>query len=48
MSVTEGVITVTSVASAGSYTSVMTPALDNGVIKWVQSGTCANDPPKYC
>ena len=48
MTVTDGVITVTSVASAGSYTSVMTPTLDNGVIKWVQSGTCAADPPKYC
>ena len=48
MSVTNGVITVTSKASAGGFTSVMTPELDGGVIKWAQSGTCKDDPPKYC
>ncbi|MGS0756717.1 pilin [Roseateles sp. GG27B] len=41
-----GVITVTGNAAAGSYTSVLTPTIDNGVMLWVQSGTCL--AAKYC
>jgi type IV pilus assembly protein PilA len=47
-SVTNGVITITSVAAAGGYTSIMTPAMDGGVIRWTQSGTCADTAVKYC
>ena len=47
-SVTAGVITITAVAAAGNYTSIMTPALDGGVIRWTQSGTCAAAAVKYC
>ena len=47
-SVTGGVITITAVTAAGGYTSVMTPALDGGVIRWTQSGTCAGAAVKYC
>ena len=46
--VTDGVINITAVAAAGGYTSVMTPTLDGGVIKWVQSGTCSGAAVKYC
>ena len=38
--VTDGVITVTGSAAAGGYTSVLTPAVDGGVTRWTQSGTC--------
>ena len=48
MSVTNGVVTVTSIGAAGGYTSVITPALDGGIIKWVQSGTCADNAVKFC
>ena len=50
MSVTDSVITVTSKVEVGGakVTSVMTPTLDNGVVKWVQSGTCSTIEPKYC
>ena len=41
-----GVITVTADATAGSYTSVLTPVIDNGVMRWTQSGTCL--AAKYC
>ena len=41
-----GVITVTADATAGSYTSILTPVIDNGVMRWTQSGTCL--APKYC
>ena len=47
-SVANGVITITAVAAAGSYTSIMTPALDGGVIRWRQDGTCAGAAVKYC
>lgn len=40
LNVADGVITVTAVANAGGFTSVLTPTVDNGVIRWVQSGTC--------
>ena len=46
--VTDGVINITAVAAAGSYTSIMTPALDGGVIRWRQDGTCAGAAVKYC
>ena len=46
--VTDGVISVTSTAAAGGYTSVITPALDGGIVRWVQSGTCAAADVKYC
>jgi prepilin-type N-terminal cleavage/methylation domain-containing protein len=38
--VVDGVITITATANAGGYTSVLTPALDNGTLRWTQSGTC--------
>ena len=47
-SVTDGIITVTSIASVGGYTSVLTPTLDGGVIRWVQSGTCNDNAVKFC
>jgi prepilin-type N-terminal cleavage/methylation domain-containing protein len=37
--VTDGVVTVVSTLP-DSNTSVMTPAVDGGVMKWTQSGTC--------
>ena len=40
-SVTDGVVTVVSSLPDGN-TSVMTPAVDGGVMKWTQSGTCLN------
>ena len=48
MSVTNGVITATSITGAGSYTSILTPVLDGGVMRWVQSGSCADAAVKYC
>ena len=41
-----GVITVTADTTAGGYTSILTPVIDNGVMRWAQSGTCLT--PKYC
>ena len=41
-----GVITVTATAAAGGYTSVLTPTIDNGVMHWIQSGSCL--AVKYC
>ena len=35
-----GVITVKATAVAGANTSVLTPTLDNGVLRWTQSGDC--------
>lgn len=48
MTVTDGVITMTGTAATGSYTSVLTPALNvaGSAIEWVQSGTCL--AAKYC
>lgn len=42
MTVTDGVITMTGTAAAGSWTSVLTPALNaaGSAIIWTQSGTC--------
>ena len=48
MTVTNAVITTTATAGAGSYTTVLTPVLDGGVMRWVQSGTCADAAVKYC
>ena len=48
MTVADGVITVTATAAADSRTSVLTPTLDNGIVKWAQTGTCATTEPKYC
>ena len=47
-SVTNGVITIKATAAAGGFTSIMTPALDGGVIRWGQDGTCAGTAVKYC
>ena len=41
-----GVITVTADTTAGNYTSILTPVIDNGVMRWTQSGTCL--AAKYC
>jgi len=38
-SVTNGVVTVTS-SLPDANSSIMTPAVDGGVMKWTQSGTC--------
>ena len=48
ITVTNGVITVTSTAAAGGYTSLITPVLDNGIIRWDQTGTCSGGTVKYC
>ena len=48
MTVADGVVTVTATAAADSRTSVLTPTLDNGILKWAQSGTCSSTEPKYC
>ncbi len=48
MSIVDGVIKITAVAAAGSYYSEMTPSVDNGVLKWTQTGTCADAAVKYC
>jgi type IV pilus assembly protein PilA len=40
ISVTDGVILVTSAAAAGGYTFQITPSLDGAVVKWTQAGTC--------
>ena len=48
VAVLNGVITVTSAATAGSYTSLITPVLDNGIIRWDQTGTCSAAAVKYC
>jgi type IV pilus assembly protein PilA len=40
IAVANGVVTVTAVATAGGYTSILTPSVDGGTLKWVQSGTC--------
>ncbi len=41
-----GVITVTGTADAGGYTSILSPTIDNGVMRWAQTGTCL--AAKYC
>lgn len=46
IAVVDGVVTVTGTADAGGYTSILSPTVDNGVMKWVQSGSCLN--AKYC
>jgi len=38
--VTDGVITITGSAAAGSYTWKVTPSVDGGATKFTQSGTC--------
>lgn len=40
LTIDEGAITATATAAAGGYTSVLTATPDNGVMRWVQSGTC--------
>ena len=37
---TTAAVKVTAADSADSKTTVLTPSLDNGVLKWAQSGTC--------
>jgi type IV pilus assembly protein PilA len=48
MTVTDGVITQTSTANAGSRTSVLTPAIDGGALVWNQTGTCLTGAPIFC
>ena len=43
-----GVVTVTATASADSKTSIMTPTVDNGVVRWAQSGSCLEAAYSYC
>ena len=40
LTVVDGVITVTAVAAAGGYTSVLTPVVDGATVRWTQTGTC--------
>ncbi|NMG00480.1 prepilin-type N-terminal cleavage/methylation domain-containing protein [Aromatoleum toluolicum] len=40
LTVVDGVVTVTAIAAGGGYTSILTPSVDGGALKWVQSGTC--------
>ena len=44
--VVDGVVTVTGTSDAGGYTSVLTPVIDQGVMRWSQGGTCLG--AKYC
>ena len=46
--IVNGVVTVTAAASADGKTSIMTPTVDEGVVKWVQSGTCLDAAYAYC
>jgi prepilin-type N-terminal cleavage/methylation domain-containing protein len=46
IAVVDGVVTVTATAQAGGHTSVLTPVVDNGVLRWGQSGTCL--AANYC
>jgi len=46
ITVVDGVVTVTAATPAGGYTSLLTPTVDGGVLKWVQTGTCL--AAKYC
>lgn len=46
MSVTDSAITVTATAAAGGYTTILTPSIDNGVMKWTQTGSCL--AANYC
>ena len=48
VTVVDGVITVTATAAADSRTSIMTPTVDGGVVKWAQTGTCLTVDPKMC
>ena len=38
--VVNGVVTVTSTTNSGGYTSVLTPSVDGGTLKWAQTGSC--------
>ena len=44
--VVDGVITITSNATAGGKTSVLTPVVDQGTVRWTQTGTCL--AANYC
>ena len=46
--VTNGVITVTATSAANSRTSILTPNVDTGTMRWVQSGTCLTLTPQFC
>ena len=48
ITVVDGVITATGTAAADSRTSIMTPTIDGGVVKWAQTGTCSSAEPKMC
>jgi type IV pilus assembly protein PilA len=40
MTVASGVITMTGLANAGGWTSVLSPTVTSNAIRWTQSGTC--------
>ena len=48
IAIANGIVTVTAAASADSKTSVLAPSVDNGVLKWTQSGTCLDAAYAYC
>ncbi|WP_422614807.1 pilin [Methylobacter svalbardensis] len=49
VAVAAGVVTVTAIDTLASGTdSVQTPAIDNGVMRWTQSGGCLTSTPVVC
>jgi type IV pilus assembly protein PilA len=46
IAVVNGVVTVTGTAATGSYTSILTPTVDEGVMRWAQTGSCLG--AKFC
>ena len=48
MTVIDGEVKVTATTAADSRTSILSPTLDNGILKWAQTGTCSTIEPKYC
>ena len=48
ITVTDGVVTVTGNASVDGVTYIVTPVQDAGILKWNQTGTCADVARKWC
>ena len=45
---TTAAVTVTATAAADSKTTILTPGIDGGVLKWTQSGSCLDAGFNYC
>ena len=41
-------VKVTATAAADSKTSILTPTIDGGVVKWAQTGSCLDAGFNYC